>query len=119
MKLKHNAGPWWYGWNNWLDPDEGCYKIGVGGGETKRPQKVLFWTQGETRQDHANAIIASFAATLFEQASAKDWEGISKTVEYIEETLDLAGNAYRSKPRERNEWLEIAKAAICKTQSKL
>ena len=118
--IQHTKGPWWYGWENWLDSDDACYSIGAGGGGTPRPHKVLFYTAGQKQTDHANAIIVSFAAEMYEKILVKDWDGLEAVKDEIQDRMRLASTSFskRKKQQESDQkkWLRIGEELLEKTR---
>jgi hypothetical protein len=93
-KLDPIRGPWWYGFDNQLDTDDRCYVVGVGGGGTGRPYRTLLWTTSGTKADQANAIVASFAATMYQMVQDRDWEGLEAIKKEIDYQLTNAAIAW-------------------------
>jgi hypothetical protein len=112
VKIKHTPGPWWSGFDPGPEGCEGCYTVGAGGGGTKRVHKVLLWTTGATRSDHANSIVASFAGEMFEKIVSKDWKGLVEIQKEIEQQIEYAGRFWEPKPRQKNELLEEMKRIL-------
>lgn len=120
--MQHTKGPWWYGWENWLDSDDACYSIGAGGGGTNRPHKVLFYTAGQKQTDHTNAIIVSFAAEMYEKIIAKDWDGLEAVKDEIQERMEMVSKSLRIRQRktesEQKKWLRINEESLERTRNK-